>query len=236
MIVQISDLHVMSGPDGEPSVEALQEVVAGIQALPLRPPCVLVSGDLVHDGAREDYELVKELLAPLGDSVVAIPGNHDDPALVAELFGDPGEVEVAGVRLVLCDTTLPGTDAGRIDTEALGARLAGDDRPTVIAMHHPPLVTGIPAIDELTLPRENREEFTALLSASPQVKAVVCGHVHRITFETLGGCGVFTGPATYEQIEPGSTPGTLAFVARGRAFAIHTYVAGALVSQIQAVR
>ena len=75
-----------------------------------------------------------------------------------------------------------------------------------------------------------------LLAASPQVKAVVCGHVHRITFETLGGCGVFTGPATFEQIEPGSSPGTLAFVPRGRAFAIHTYVAGALVSQIQAVR
>ncbi len=123
MIVQISDLHVISGPDGEPSVEALKEVVAGIQALPLAR---LGAGQRRPgpDGAREDYELVKELLAPLGDSVVAIPGNHDDPALVAELFGDPGEVEVAGVRLVLCDTTLPGTDAGRIDTEALGARLA----------------------------------------------------------------------------------------------------------------
>lgn len=235
MIVQISDLHVMAGPEGEPAAAALREVVAAIGALPLRPPCVLVSGDLVHDGGRDDYALVKEILEPLGDTVVAIPGNHDTPELVREFFGDPGEVEVAGVRLLLCDSTLPGSDAGTIDTDALRARLAGDDRPTVVAMHHPPLVTGIPAIDELTLAREDRDALATLLEESSQVKVVVCGHVHRITFETLGGCGVFTGPATFEQIEPGPEPGTLSFVARGRAFAIHTYVAGAFVSQIQAV-
>ena len=236
MIVQISDLHVLAGPTGEAAAAALREVVAAIEALPLRPPCVLVSGDLVHDGGREDYALVQELLAPLGDRVVAIPGNHDDAALVRELFGDPGEVAVGDLRLVLCDTTIPGADTGTLDVGALRARLASDDRPTVIAMHHPPLVTGIAAIDELTLRRECRDELAALLAESPQVKAVVCGHVHRVTFETLGGCGVFTGPATYEQIEPGATAGTLAFVERGRAFAIHTWAAGALVSQIQAVR
>lgn len=236
MIVQISDLHVMAGPAGAPAAAALREVVEAIRALPLRPPCVLVSGDLVHDGGREDYALVQELLAPLGDRVVVIPGNHDDAALVRELFGDPGEVAVGELRLLLCDTTIPGQDTGTLDVEALRARLDGDDRPTVVAMHHPPLVTGIAAIDELTLRRECREELAALLAESPQVKAVICGHVHRVTFETLGGCGVFTAPASYEQIEPGATPGTLAFVERGRAFAIHTWAAGALVSQIQAVR
>lgn len=233
MLVQISDCHVDAGPEGAASVAALREVVAAIGRLPIGPQVVLVSGDLVHDGGRDDYEVVRELLAPLGDAVVAIPGNHDDPALVREFFGDPGEVLDGDLRLLLCDTTIPGSDAGTIDVGALTARL--DERPTVIAMHHPPLVTGIAAIDELTLADADRVALGGLLAESPQVHAVLCGHVHRITFETLGGVGVFTGPATYEQIEPGATPGTLAFVERGRAFAIHTFVAGNFVSQIQAV-
>ena len=87
-------------------------MVEAILALPLKPPCVLVSGDLVHDGRREDYAVVQELLAPLGDTVVAIPGNHDDPELVRELFGDPGEVGDRRAAALLCDTTLPGTRRG----------------------------------------------------------------------------------------------------------------------------
>lgn len=233
MLVQITDSHVTRSDAA--AIAALEEVVAGIAALPLPPAAVLHSGDITHEGAREDYALVRELLAPLGSPIFAIPGNHDDPGLVYEAFGEPGEAEVAGFRLLLCDTHLAGTDAGSIDVDDLAARLEGDERPTVVAMHHPPLRTGIQAIDDLALPLEERVALGELLAASPQVLRVVCGHVHRITFETLGGCGIFTGPATYQQIEPGRQLGQLAFVERGRAYAIHTYVGGALVSQIQPV-
>lgn len=233
MLVQITDSHVVRG--SEASAAALREVVAGIVALPIPPAAVLLSGDVVHEGDAEDYAFVRELLAPLVSPVHAIPGNHDDPALVYEAFGDPGEVEVAGLRLLLCDTHLPGTDAGHLDVDALAARLAGDARPTVVAMHHPPLRTGIAAIDDLALPMADRLALAELLAASPQVERVVCGHVHRITFETLGGCGVFTCPATWEQIEPGPGLGSLAFVERGRAFAIHTFIDGVFVTQIQPV-
>lgn len=233
MLVQITDCHVTRA--GAASIEALEQVVAGIVALPIAPAAVLISGDIVHEGTREDYALVQELLEPLTSPIYAIPGNHDDPALVHEAFGDPGEVEVAGARLVLCNTHRPGTDAGSIDLDALAARLEGDDRPTVVAMHHPPLRTGIPAIDDLALPLEERVALAELLAASPQVALVVCGHVHRTTFETLSGCGVFTCPATWEQIEPAAEFGQLAFVERGRAFAIHTWLHGRFVTQLQPV-
>ena len=233
MLVQITDSHVTR--EDTASVAALREVVAGIRALPLTPAAVLFSGDITHEGDASDYAFVRELLEPIEAPVYAIPGNHDDPALVYEAFGRPGEAEVAGFRLLLCDTHLPGTDAGSIDLDDLAGRLAGDERPTVVAMHHPPLRTGIPQIDEFALPAAERAALAELLAASPQVLRVLCGHVHRITFETLGGCGIFTGPAAYQQIEPGPELGTLAFVERGRAYAIHTYVGGALVSQIQPV-
>ncbi len=231
-LVQISDPHVVAGPDGDAAAAALTQVVDAIGALPVPPTAVLLSGDLVHDGAPGSYARVQELLAPLTAPVHVIPGNHDSPAL-HDAFPRQDAVDVGDLRLVLADTSQPGTDAGRLDVDALAAALV-DDRPTVVAMHHPPLRTGIRAIDDFGLSDADRAGLAALLERSPQVQRVLCGHVHRITFETLGGVGVFTCPATFEQAEPAPTGG-LAFVERGRALAIHTWMGGAFVTQIQPV-
>jgi Icc protein len=234
MLVQLSDCHVVAGPAGDAAAAALAEVVDGVCALPLMPAAVLVSGDLADDGSPAAYARVRDLLAPLPCPIHVIPGNHDDPVALAAAFDSPPDALVGDLRLLLVDTHLPGTDAGRVDLDALAARL--DERPTVIAMHHPPLRTGIAAIDDLGLSDSDRDGLQALLARSPQVKQVLCGHVHRVTFETLGGVGVFTCPATWQQAEPrDGDPPTLAFVDRGRAFAIHTWLRGALVTQIQPV-
>ncbi len=227
-LIQITDPHVVSGPEGDAAAAALTEVVDAIAALPIPPTAVLLSGDLVHDGAPASYARVRELLAPLTSPVHVIAGNHDSEALW-DAFPREHAVDVGDLRLVLLDTSQPGTDAGRLDLD-----FALDDRPTVIAMHHPPLRTGIKAIDDLGLSDGDRAGLTDLLTRSPQVLRVLCGHVHRTTFETLGGVGVFTCPATFEQAEPAPTGG-LAFVERGRAFAIHTWMNGAFVTQIQPV-
>jgi 3',5'-cyclic AMP phosphodiesterase CpdA len=231
VLVQLSDPHVVAGPAGDAAAAALAQVVAAVTALPVPPAAVLVSGDLAHDGLPESYARVRELLEPLPCPVHVIPGNHDDPAALAEAFPGDDEAMVGELRLLLVDTHLPGSDAGRLDLGALEARL--DDRPTLIAMHHPPLRTGIKAIDDLGLTQADRDGLEALLARSPQVELVLCGHVHRITFETLAGVGVFTAPATWLQAEPAG--GSIAWVERGRGYAIHTYLDGALVTQIQPV-
>ena len=233
MLIQITDPHVVAGPDGDEAAAALAKVVEGVRALPVEPAGVLVSGDLTNDGRPESYERVRELLAPLGGGLHVIPGNHDDPAALRDAFGARDEAQVGPFRLLLVDSTIPGEDGGAIDVEALEARL--DDRDTIIAMHHPPLRTGIKLIDDIGLRASDRPALAEMLARHPQVRRVVCGHVHRMTFETLGGCGIFTCPATYQQIEPGRTRGSFAFVARGRGFAIHTLLDGALVTQIQPV-
>lgn len=231
-LVQITDPHVVAGPEGDAAAAALREVVDAVVALPLPPTAVLLSGDLTHDGGRAgpSYERVRDLLAPLSAPVHVIPGNHDSEA-IWDVFPRADAVDVGDLRLVLLDTTDPAPthpDAGRLVLPTL------EDRPTVIAMHHPPLRSGIKAIDDLGLSDGDRAALAALLERSPQVLRVVCGHVHRTTFETLGGVGVFTCPATFEQAEPTATGG-LAFVERGRAFAIHTWLNGAFVTQIQPV-
>lgn len=232
MLVQLTDPHVVAGPAGDAAAAALADVVAAIRALPVEPAAVLVSGDLAHDGAPESYARVRELLAPLGE-VHVIAGNHDDPAALREAFPGPDEVQAGPLRLLLADTAVPGKDGGELDVPALEARL--DDRDTIVAMHHPPLRTGIRLVDEIGLRAGDREALGEMLGRNPQVRRIVCGHVHRVTFETLGGCGIFTCPAAHQQIEPGTERGSFAFVDRGRGFAIHSWIGGALVTQIQPV-
>ena len=83
-----------------------------------------------------------------------LAGNHDDRALVRETFGLAGSgdepiqyaVQCGDLRLVACDTTIPGRDGGRIDVEWIAAALEADTQtPTILALHHPPVAIGIPA-------------------------------------------------------------------------------------------
>jgi 3',5'-cyclic AMP phosphodiesterase CpdA len=193
---------------------------------------------------------VRELLAPSPAPVFVLAGNHDDRDGLREYFalhgptGSVGEpfrytVSIDGLRLVVCDTILPGREEGSLDAERrawLAAQLAADPTtPTVVAMHHPPLLTGLEALDEIGLPPADRLAVGDLLAANPQVRRVVAGHVHRGAFDVLGGCGVFTCPSTHLQapLEIGLTD--LRLVEETGGFALHALLDGTVVSHIQPI-
>ena len=50
----------------------------------------------------------------------------------------------------------------------------------MIAMHHPPLLTGVAPWDELGLPAADRRALGAVLERHPQVQRLFAGHVHRL--------------------------------------------------------
>ena len=80
-------------------------------------------------------------------------------------------------------------------------------------MHHPPLETGLRAMDVICLPPEDRTALADLLALNPQVLRVISGHVHRAAFGVLGGCGVVTCPSTYLQAPLEIPGGELTLVA-----------------------
>jgi 3',5'-cyclic AMP phosphodiesterase CpdA len=216
IIAQLSDPHLRVGPDDEGSAQALADAVDAVLRLDPLPHAVLVTGDLA-DGARPaEYDRFREITAPLPMPVHVLPGNHDQLD-----WPGPHTVDCDGIRVVLCDTTIPGRDEGRLDVDWLAAEIA-ETAPTIVAMHHPPLLTGIGGLDAIGLPEHERAALERLLQASPHVLRVVAGHVHRSAFATLGGRAVATCASTNLQarLEIGS-PG-FSIASEHPAFLVHT--------------
>ena len=250
LLAQISDLHIGAGGADTASARRLAAIVAAIAALDPAPDALVITGDLAQHGAPAEYERVRELLAPLSMPVHVLPGNHDERAALAaallagRALAPSGFVQytaaVGSLRLVVCDTVVPGQDGGRLCAERMGwlaAELAADrTTPTVVAMHHPPLVTGIGGMDAIGLDTPSRAELGALLEQAPNVLRVVAGHVHRIMVATLGGRIVFSGPSSDVAIGLDLSGGTALTVHdEPPAFALHLAVDGALTTHVQPI-
>ena len=225
ILAQLSDPHIRMPPEDEGSGAALEAAVRAVLALDPLPDAVVVTGDLADGALPAEYERVHALLDPLPMPVHVLPGNHDEGVEAGYA------VQIGELRLVACDTTIAGRDEGEIDLAWLEATL--DETPTIVAMHHPPILTGIGGLDEIGL--TNRDALAGLLQRSPQVRRVIAGHVHRGAFGVVGGCGVVACPSTNLQakLEIGTEGFTV--VREPPAFAVHALVDGELVSHLQPI-
>jgi 3',5'-cyclic AMP phosphodiesterase CpdA len=247
VIVQLSDPHVGADWGGGDSVAMLAAAVRSVRSVVPRPDAVLVSGDLADHALDVEYEQVRELLAQLDSPIHVLPGNHDDRAVLRrnfDVFGNDGQpvqyaADLGPLRLVAVDSTRPGEARGELDADRLGwlqATLAeAPTTPTVVALHHAPLVTGIPGFDELGLPAADRGALATVLEAHPQVCRIVAGHLHRTISAELGGRGVLAVPSTYVQAELEFGAAEIQPAQEPSGFAVHTLVGGELVSHVQPV-
>jgi 3',5'-cyclic AMP phosphodiesterase CpdA len=244
LLAQLSDPHIGAAWGGPDTVERLSAAVDSVRALPDRPDAVLVTGDIADNAAAEEYATAREQLERIGVPVYVLPGNHDDRAVLRSAFDLPGEgsapvqyaVDVGPLRLVVADSTLPGEDRGELDAARLGwldETLAASDRPTVVALHHPPIVFGIPVWDAIGL--TGHEELEATVRRHGQVLAVLGGHVHRAMAAPFAVCVALSVPSTYMQggLDFGAEQITL--VDEPPAYAVHALVDGRLVTHLQPV-
>ncbi|WP_346799012.1 phosphodiesterase [Halomonas sp. Bachu 37] len=210
-LVQITDCHLHADPEA-PSragfpLRQFQIVVQ--QVIEKRPDIVVVSGDISQDETSASYVLAKEILASLPCPWFWLPGNHDQPELMEAVHPLHREVDMQGWRLLLLHTQVSGQPHGELGAEQLAElveRLENDVRPTVIAMHHPPLDVGTAWMDRIGL--QDREAFWQSLAAYPQVKVILFGHAHQ-AFARLQGfgdhvIGVYGCPSTTDQFLAGA--------------------------------
>jgi 3',5'-cyclic-AMP phosphodiesterase len=259
MLIQLSDLHLRAG-EGQPgqaqpgAAQRLQHALRQVAALRPSADAVLVSGDLVDDPSAAAYANVRALLESLAVPVYAMAGNHDDRDLLRAHFPSGQDHAHAGapvrfavncgtLRLVACDSTDPGSDAGVLDREQLawlGDTLAEQpETPTLLALHHPPVLTGVRSMDAIALAAEDRIALEALLGSHPQVQTVTCGHVHTTMITSFAGRPLLICPSTNSALQLDLRPREdVAFAVSGQplGFAVHELIDGRLVSHVQTVK
>jgi 3',5'-cyclic-AMP phosphodiesterase len=245
ILAQLTDPHITIGPGDAGSAEALAAAVEAVNTFDPLPDAVLLTGDVTEHATGAEYERAAELLAPLSMPVHLLVGNHDDPDGIRAHLGAPGApgeplqyaTQIGPLRLIACDTTVRGQDAGALGPERLAwleAELERDRAtPTLLAMHHPPLLIGMDVLDEIGLAHDDRLALRELVAANPQVKRIVAGHVHRGATGGLGGCAVFVCPSSYLQLALDVRPGSeIALVREPPCFGLHVALDDELISHV----
>lgn len=217
LIAQLSDPHVR--PQGElyqgvvDSNRMFAEAIAHVHAIDQRPDLILITGDLVDKGLPAEYAMVRELLSASRIPFFVIPGNHDHRENFRLAFHDQPYLPKKGplhwchedypVRLIALDSCPTGHHHGQIDAEGLAwlAWVLAQDRvkPTLLMLHHPPFMSGIPYMDQYRC--METQPLEALVRAAPNIELVLCGHVHRTMLRRWAGTVVCSCPSTTTEID-----------------------------------
>ncbi|RDB43840.1 phosphodiesterase [Halomonas sp. DQ26W] len=206
-IVQITDCHLHAdlrarSRAGFP-LRQLEAVVNA--AIGEHPDLVLVTGDVSQDETTASYELAHGVLSRLDCPWFWLAGNHDQPQLMEPVKAIRREVDLGGWRLLTVDTCVPGQAHGEIGETRLAElveRLGADDRPTLLAMHHPPLILGSEWLDAIGL--KDRDVLWQTLADFPQVRMILCGHIHQALASQRQGVAIYGAPSTTDQFLSGS--------------------------------
>jgi len=219
-IIQITDCHLPADPEQEYRGQNPHENLKTLlQIIPdYSPDLILATGDLSEEASPASYRTLQGYFNQLEIPVLALPGNHDDPRLLANLYpGSPvDKVEVSEHgewQIIRLNSCLEGKPEGRINPETLaelGQVLSHEARrPRLIALHHQPVPVGSPWIDKYQLLEQ--EQLLHLLGQCPGVRAVVWGHIHHDYTKDKDGVAMLGCPST----SANSLPGTLKFTADG---------------------
>lgn len=206
VLAHISDLHL----DGSArATERAERVHDRLRRLPGQVDALLVTGDIADHGVEAEYEEAARILG-LHDGggpfpVLTCPGNHDSRAPYRKaLLGHPAtdgpvnSVQVFdGGAVLMCDSSIPGSDEGALDGETYDWIEATLDEldgslPALLAFHHPPVALHHPLPDAYRLGGPDR--LAALLERRPEIAGLITGHAHTPAATVFAGRPLVVGP------------------------------------------
>ena len=192
-IAQFSDLHLVGKPGTAcKGIDTWAQLTKMLASLSSQEPVdgLVLTGDIAHDEKRETYAHLKDMLDTHQLPYWVIPGNHDSPEFIREVFSGRVDPEVGsacfsatlqGCGLIGLDTHEPGSDGGILGEATMRwfkqELTSLEDKPVLVFMHHPPLNTGDAFFDSIGL--ANRDEWFELAKSYPQINGIGYGHLHK---------------------------------------------------------
>ncbi len=159
------------GRDYDDALEKLRQIVRDADAL--QADFVACTGDLTQLAMEEEFALAREALAPLGERLVCIHGNHDRYPIggrantLYEVYFPHRPLPAPFVALDTCGPICwPVITRGRLEPGELQQDFSGK----VVLLHHAPV---------RDWPWHELRGRRALLEATRGAAAVLCGHLHQ---------------------------------------------------------
>jgi Icc protein len=213
-ILQITDFHIRSQPDetllGVNPQQSFEATLAAALAETTEPDLALLTGDLAQDASASTYERLREGLASLPCSGYCLPGNHDDPSLMASVLARPpihyqSHILMKGWQIICLDSTIRHSPYGKLADDQLALLeqylVEYPDHFALVALHHHPVASGSAWMDTMQL--ENADAFFDLLDRHSQARGVVFGHIHQTLESEYRGLRILGTPSTCFQFKPG---------------------------------
>ena len=217
-LAHLSDTHIL--PDGGlvyGSIDSAARLVLAVEALNRLAPdldAVVITGDLADQPSAAAYSTLGSILKALDSPYYLIPGNHDDRDMLRAEFGSSPALPIADgfanwvvddfpVRLIGLDSTIAGSDLPEFCAKRaqwLDAQLAASpDKPTLLAIHHPPISVGLSMVDNVVASGWS-SAFSEVVERHPQVRLICCGHAHTFLNGQLHHARVSMAPSTAFQL------------------------------------
>ncbi|MEK9673903.1 MAG: metallophosphoesterase [Rhodospirillaceae bacterium] len=211
LIAQISDTHLDPKSEHHAArIRDLERTVAAINALDPLPDAVIHTGDMAHNGTPEKYALAHGILAGLKAPLHVVRGNRDQPDLLYDAFPSGRRIADGSgflfysvddypVRVLVVDTTNTQSNmgdfcAGRLDV--LRSALAEQsDKPTVLAMHHPPFEVMTSKYVRQFDDWDAVARLSGAIKDHAQVIRILCGHAHRDAGGVIAGVAASSIPS-----------------------------------------
>jgi 3',5'-cyclic AMP phosphodiesterase CpdA len=240
-IAHISDPHLLAGGAlqyGHVDTEArLSAALARLGRLDPAPQALVFTGDLADKAEPKAYLRLRELVEPVADAlgaqVIWVMGNHDErTAYARHLFDTDSDApqdrvhDVAGLRVVSLDTSVPGWHHGELTDEQvawLGEVLSSPaPHGTVLALHHPPIPVPMMRIAEI-IELKDQHRLADVVRGS-DVRAIIGGHFHFTSHSMFAGIPVSVASATCYTSELAPDDRLLSAVDAHQAFTmLHVY-------------
>lgn len=225
-IAHLSDPHLLSGGrllhGAIQVVDNLRRTLEQLERTGRDVDAMVFTGDLTDLGEPGAYRILRDTVEPvarrLDCEVVWVMGNHDERApYAAGLFDTVTEDEpqdrvydLRGLRVIAVDSTVTGYHHGEIDDSQLAWLAEVLARPaahgTILALHHPPLVSAVDLMNVLAL--DNQDAFAATLQGT-DVRAILAGHLHHSSHGTFAGIPVSVAAASCYSLDAGAPRGAL---------------------------